>query len=217
MRVNRKTLGILAVAALLATPLLAQSGSGSLNRTIAEPLRGSGTPQTVLAGTYAVEPGHTQVMFSVSHMGISPFAGTFSGASGSMTLDPKNIAATKLSVTVPIASVQTTSDKLTEELKSADWLDGTKFPTATFTATSVAPRDSGTAEISGNLTLHGVTKPVTIMARFFGAAQNPMNKKDSIGFVGHALIKRSEFGVTQYVPMISDETLLVINAAFEKQ
>lgn len=204
-----------ALTAALAAPVVAQPGHGGPDHM--ETLRGSGSPADVKAGTYAVEPAHTQVTFSVAHMGISPFAGTFSGASGSMTLDPKNLAATKLNVTIPIASVQTTSSKLSEELVSADWLDAAKFPTATFVATSVTPRGPDAAAIAGTLTLHGVSKPVTIMARFFGAAQNPMSKKDSIGFLARAMIKRSDFGVSKYVPLVSDETVLVINAAFEKQ
>lgn len=182
-----------------------------------ETLHGAGTPADVKAGTYAVEPAHTQVTFSVAHLGISPFAGTFSGASGSMTIDPKNLGATKLSVTIPISSVQTTSAKLSQELVSADWFDAARFPTATFVATSVTPRGPDNAAIDGTLTLHGVSKPITIMAHFFGAAQNPMSKKESIGFLARAMIKRSDFGITKYVPMVSDETVLVINAAFEKQ
>lgn len=210
---------VLAAAAALAAPVIAQPGPGGPGggRERMEMLHGAGAPTDVKAGTYAVEPAHTQVTFSVSHMGISPFAGTFSGASGSMTLDPKNLAATKLNVTIPVTSVQTTSDKLTEELRSADWLDAAKFPTATFVATSVTPRGPDAAAIDGTLTLHGVSKPITIMARFFGAAQNPMSKKDSVGFLARATIKRSDFGVTKYVPVVSDETVLVINAAFEKQ
>jgi polyisoprenoid-binding protein YceI len=205
-----RTNAILATAlALVAAPVLAQTAMPDM-------LQGSGTPTDVQAGTYAVEPNHTQVAFSVSHMGISPFAGTFAGGTGTLTVDPAKPNAATVSVTIPTTSVQTTSAKLTEELKSADWLDTTKFPTATFRSTSV--RASGnTAEIAGTLTLHGVTKPVTLRARFFGAATNPMSKKASVGFLGRIAIKRSDFGVTKYVPLVSDETVLVINAAFEKQ
>lgn len=210
---RRSPIALVLAAAVLAAPVIAQPGSGGHM----EMLHGAGTPADVKAGTYAVEPAHTQVTFSVSHMGISPFAGTFSGASGTMTLDPANLAATKLSVTIPTASVQTTSSKLSEELVSADWLDAAKFPSATFIAAKVTPHGSGMAMIDGTLTLHGVSKPITIMAHFFGAAQNPMSKKDSIGFLARAQIKRSDFGVSKYVPMVSDETVLVINAAFEKQ
>ncbi|WP_242095303.1 MULTISPECIES: YceI family protein [unclassified Sphingomonas] len=199
----------LALAALVASPTLAQMA-------IPDPLHGAGAPADVAAGTYALEPTHTQVTFSVSHMGISPFAGTFSGGSGKLTIDPAKPTAATVSVTIPTTSIQTTSTKLTEELNSADWLDTARFPTATFKSTAVRAMGGG-AEIDGMLTLHGVTKPVVLRARFFGAATNPMSKKASVGFLGRIAIKRADFGVTKYVPLVSDETVLVINAAFEKQ
>ena len=199
---------LLAAALLLAAPALAQMD---------QPLHGSGGPADVKAGAYAVEPNHTQVTFSVSHLGISPFAGTFSGASGTLTADPANLAATTLSVSIPIASVQTTSAKLTDELKSADWLDAGKFPTATFRSTKVTALSADAVQVDGTLTLHGVSKPATIRARLFGATTNPMSKKASIGFLGRMQFKRSDFGVSKYVPMVSDDTVLVINAAFERQ
>ena len=201
---------ILALAALaLAAPIAAQQ--------MPDMLHGNGTPADVKAGTYAVEPNHTQVTFSVAHMGISPFAGTFSGASGTMTLDPAKLGATTLSVSIPTGSVQTTSAKLTEELKSADWLDAGRYPTATFRLTAVRALSADAAEVSGTLTLHGVSKPATMRVRFFGAGNNPMSKKASVGFLARLPIKRSDFGVSKYVPVVSDDTVLVINAAFEKQ
>ena len=199
----------LAFAALVAVPAVAQMA-------MPDALHGSGAPSDVAAGTYTIDPSHTQVAFSVSHMGISPFAGTFSGGSGTLTIDPAKPTAATVSVIIPTASVQTSSAKLTEELNSADWLDTAKFPTATFKSTAVRTMGGG-AEIEGLLTLHGVTKPVTLRARFFGAATNPMSKKPSVGFLGRIAIKRSDFGVTKYVPLVSDETVLVVNAAFEKK
>lgn len=206
---RRFVLALSIAAVAVAAPLVAQ--------THAEYLHGAGTPADVKAGTYAVEPGHTQIAFSLDHMGISPFAGWFSGASGSMRIDPAKIEATTLTVSIPVNSVQTTSAKLVEELNSADWLDTAKYPTATFKSTKVTRINDQTARIDGELTLHGVTKPETITARFFGAATNPMSKKASVGFLGRMPIKRSDFGVNKYVPLVSDETVLVINAAFELQ
>ena len=197
-------------ALLIAAPALAQTASPEM-------MRGAGTVADVKAGTYKIDPNHTQVTFSVSHFGISPYAGTFSNASGTLTLDPAKPAATKLDVTLPIASVQTTSDVLTGELKSADWFDAAKFPTATFRSTKVAQIAPDAVQVDGTLTLHGVTKPVSFRAKLFGAATNPMSKKASIGFLGRMMIRRSDFGVTKYVPVVSDETVLVINAAFELQ
>lgn len=202
-----------AAVAAVATPLIAQRGPGGGMPM----MQGAGAPSDVAAGTYAVEPAHTQAIFTVTHFGITPFSGTFSDASGTAKLDPAKPAATTLSVSIPVASVMTTSAKLTDELKSADWLDAAKYPHATFVSTSVTPMGDGAAQIDGTLTLHGVSKPATIRARFFGAAMNPMSKKASVGFVGRLIFKRSDFGVSKYVPVVSDETTLTINAAFEKQ
>lgn len=196
------------LALLIAAPALAQS---SLPQHISGKIE-----QPIQAGTYSVESNHTQVAFAVSHMGISPYAGWFSGASGTLVIDPADPAKATLSVTVPVDSVQTTSDKLTGELKSPDWFDTARFPTATFKTTGLTRLGSDAARIEGMLTLHGVTRPVSMTAKLFGATTNAMNHKPSLGFVGKMIIRRSEFGVTKYVPLVSDEVELVINAAFEK-
>jgi polyisoprenoid-binding protein YceI len=171
---------------------------------------------TVQAGTYKLEPNHTQVFFGVNHLGFSNYYGSFSGASGSLTLDPAKPAASKLDISVPVASVYTPSDKLTGELKSAGWLGADEFPTMTFHSTSVTPTGPTSADIAGDLTLHGVTKPVTLKAKFHGAGPNPITKAYTIGFDVTGAVKRSDFGVSTYVPMISDNVDLIITAAFEK-
>jgi polyisoprenoid-binding protein YceI len=173
-------------------------------------------PAKVVAGTYKVEPYHTQVMFRVDHMGFSYFTGVFSGASGSVTLVPGKPAAMKLSVSVPVSSVLTTSPKLDQELKEADWLDATKYPTMSFTSTSVKLTGPKTADVTGNLTLHGVTKPETLHATFVGSGTNILSHNETAGFQISGVIKRSDFGVSKYVPLISDEVQLTIAAAFEK-
>jgi polyisoprenoid-binding protein YceI len=173
-------------------------------------------PAKVPAGTYTIEPNHTQVLFSVNHMGFSFFAGNFSGASGTAVLSAKKPAAMSVSVSVPVASVSTTSAKLTEELKEADWLDAAKYPTMVFRSTKVTETGPGTADIDGTLTLHGVTKPLTLHATFVGAGVNILDKKETAGFSLTGSLKRSDYGVTKYVPLISDMVTLTINAAFEK-
>ncbi|PNA05221.1 polyisoprenoid-binding protein, partial [Pseudomonas sp. GW456-11-11-14-LB1] len=88
-----------------------------------------------------------------------------------------------------------TSSVLTGELKSADWFDAAKFPTATFHSTKVTQISGDAVAVDGTLTLHGVTKPVTFREKLFGAATNPMSKKASIGFLGRMVIHRSDFSV----------------------
>ncbi|MEA1834919.1 YceI family protein [Methylobacterium durans] len=174
-------------------------------------------PAQIQGGTYAVDPGHTQVGWRVSHMGFSNYAGGFSDVSGSLVLDPKNPAASKLSVRIPVASVATDSAKLTGELKGDQWLDAGKYPDMTFVSTKAAPAGKDHAKVTGDLTLHGVTKSVTLDVTLVGAGTNPLNKKYTVGFEATGTLKRSEFGVKTYVPLIGDELHLTIAGAFERQ
>ena len=172
-------------------------------------------PVKVEPGTYSVDPSHTQVMFQLSHMGFSNYTGTFSGASGELTLDPKTAAASALKVSVPVKSVMTTSTKLDDELKSPQWLDAGQFPDMTFISTKVTADGKGKAKVTGDLTIHGMTKPTTLDVTFVGAGANPLNKKYTVGFEAKGDIKRSDFGVKTYLPLIGDTLHLSIAGAFE--
>lgn len=174
-------------------------------------------PKAVTAGTYTLDPNHARVLFSVSHMGFSTWYGDFYGAAGTLTLDPKNPAAAALTVTIPVASVATHNAALDGELKGADWFDAAKFPTIRFTTTNVTLTGATTARITGNLTFHGVTKPVVLDATFTASGTNPMSKAFTIGFEVRGVLKRSDFGVTKYVPLIGDDVTLIISAPFEKK
>jgi polyisoprenoid-binding protein YceI len=174
-------------------------------------------PSAVTGGTYALEPTHTQIVFKINHMGFTNYYGDFSGASGSLRLDPKDAAVDSLAVTVPVDSVSTTSPKLVEELKSADWFDAAKYPTMSFRSHHVTVTSPGHALVEGELTLHGVTRPVTLEARFMGSGVNPLDKAYTVGFDVSGHIKRSDFGVSKYVPLVSDEVNLMISAAFERK
>ena len=173
-------------------------------------------PASVPAGTYAIEPSHTQVVFSVNHFGFTTYFGNFSDVSGSLSVVPKNPSAMSVSVSVPVSSVSTTSPKLTDALKAVDWLDAAHYPAMIFRSTSVTPTGKTSADIAGTLTLHGVTKPLVLHATFNGAGVNILDQKQTVGFQLTGTVKRSEFGVAKYVPLVSDEVQLIISAAFEK-
>ncbi len=204
MSTSFKTTAIAATAALAAATAAAAQGAST-------------DPMSVAAGTYAVEPVHTRVLFAVSHMGFSTWYGDFTGVSGSLTLDPKNAAADQLDVSIPVNSVTTTNAKLDEELKSADWFDATTYPTITFHSTKVTETGPGTADVVGDLTFHGVTKPVVLHATFKGSGVNMMTKGFTAGFDVTGALKRSDFGVGKYVPLIGDDVTLIISAPFEKK
>jgi polyisoprenoid-binding protein YceI len=198
-------------AALLVFPVLCLAPA-AVAQNVANP-----DPTAVLAGTYALETHHARIVFATSHMGFSTWYGDFSGATGSLTLDPKNPAAAKLEVMIPVAGVSTTNATLDGELKSPAWFDAAKFPTISFKSTKVALTGPATAEVSGDLTFHGVTRPLTLMASFKASGVNPMNKAYTIGFEVKGQLKRSDFGVTTYVPLIGDDVALTISAPFEKK
>ena len=174
-------------------------------------------PNAVKAGTYKVEPYHTQIGFSISHFGFTDFAGFFSGASGTLVLDPAKPSAAKLEVSIPTSSVLTTVSILDDELKGAKWFDAPHYPAATFTSTKVTLISADSAEIVGNFTLHGVTKPVTLKAHLVGSGTNPLDKSFTVGFEATGTIKRGDFDIKQYLPLVGDDVRLTISGAFVLQ
>jgi polyisoprenoid-binding protein YceI len=176
----------------------------------------SADPAKVQAGSYAVEPNHTRVMFAVNHLGFTTYYGNFTGVSGSLQLDPAKPETSQVSVSIPVASVTTTNAVLDAELKSPAWLNAAADPTIAFKSTKVVVTGANTADITGDLTLHGVTKPVTLAAKFNASGPNPMSHKVTVGFDATAHLTRSDFGVKTYVPMIGDQVDVIISAAFEK-
>lgn len=193
---------------LFAVPLVAQQ--------MAKP--GTADPTKVTAGTYAADPSHSAVAFEINHLGFADYPGLIGDMSGSLTIDPANMAATKVEVSVPIASIYTTSAKLTGDLKGERWFNAAKNPTATFVSTGVTrdAKDPTKAKVAGNLTIMGVTKAVVADVEFTGAGVHPFNKKNVVGFEAEIDIKRSDFGMSQMIPALGDEVELEISAEFVK-
>ena len=203
-------LAVASLIALAAVPVLAQD--------MPKEAPGAPDPSRVVAGAYQVNPEHTQVLFTLSHLGFSEYTGMFTMPTGSLTLDPKNPAADKVDVSFPIDKVRTTVAALDEHLQTPDFFDAAKYPIARFVSTKVTAVGDDAATIDGNLTLHGVTKPVTLDARFVGAGKGIMGPPNpNIGFAATTTIKRSDWGMTEGIPLVSDTVVLTINAAFEKK
>ena len=196
----------LAATALVGIPVIAQ------NMPATAP--GAHDLTRVKAGTYTVDPAHTQILFEVNHLGFSHYFGIFGDATGTMTLDPAKPEAATVSIDIPIAKLVTTSPELTAHLQKADFFDAAKFPAATFRSTSVTVSGE-TAQIAGNLTIRGITKPVVLDTRFVGAGSHPMTGAPALGFAATTRIKRSDFGVSYGIPMVPDEVDLRINVAFD--
>ncbi|HEY2177982.1 MAG TPA: YceI family protein [Caulobacteraceae bacterium] len=175
-------------------------------------------PAGVRPGAYAIEPTHTRVLFAVDHFGTSTWYGDFTHVSGTLKLDPKKPSASQVEVTVPVDSLSTTNAALDATLKGADWFDVAKFPTMTFRSTRVTVSGPGRASIAGDLTLHGITRPIVLQARFKGAAgPNAILKDYEIGFDLTGKLKRSDFGIKKYAATIGDNVDLIISAPFVRK
>ncbi|MDR3683515.1 MAG: YceI family protein [Geothrix sp.] len=194
-------------AALFAAPMLAQAQS-------APPINAN--PAAVQAGAYNVEPTHTRVLLAVSHMGFTTWYSQFTNVSGTLTLDPKDVSATTLDITIPTNTISTTNTKLDGELNSPAWLDTAKYPTIEFKSTKVVRTGHDTAKVTGELTFHGVTLPETLNVTFNASGVNFLSKQYTVGFNATGMIKRSDFNVKTYVPVIGDDVSLIISAAFVK-
>lgn len=172
-------------------------------------------PVQVQSGSYVLDPAHGKITWSVDHMGFSTYVGQFTVVAATLDLNVRNPAASKLDASVKTDSVGTFHDGLNKHLKTADFLDTSKFPTAQFRATAIRLVDRDSAKISGNLTLRGVTRPIVIDADFNQAGINPVDKQYSLGFDGEAKIKRSDFGINYGLPMLGDEVTLHLEAEFK--
>jgi polyisoprenoid-binding protein YceI len=160
--------------------------------------------------TYKIDPGHTMVLFSWNHFGFSNPTANLGQADGTIVYDEAAPTKATVEVTLPLAGLDSFVPKLDEHLKSADFLDAAKYPNVTFKSTKVATAGKGKLKVTGDLTVHGVTKPVTLDVTLNKAGPHPMMKVQSIGFDATATIKRSDFGVGAYVPNVSDEIKIQI-------
>jgi len=198
----------LSAAAFLAAAALVPAGHAQTAST---------NPATVQSGHYVVEPYHTRVLFAVSHFGFTTYYGDFTQVSGTLDLAAGKRADSRVSISLPIATVSTTNPKLDEELKGPQWFNAAVFPTASFQSTRITPTGPSSAKVEGNFTLHGVTHPLILDVTFHGAGINVVDHNYTVGFDATGTLKRSDYGVTTYVPLVGDEVQLIISAAFEKR
>jgi len=158
------------------------------------------------ATTYTFEPNYTQGTVHWDHLGFSTPAAQFGQGEGTLEFDAADPAKSSMKVTIPLSSLSTSVPDLDDHLRSKDFFETAKFPSATFTSTKV---EKGTAPdtltVVGDLDLHGVRKPVTLAVRIVETGLNPRNNLPTIGFDATTTLKRSEFGLGKFVPQVSDE------------
>ena len=177
--------------------------------TAAAPAEAAAAPEAapiaVASGTYKLDPSHTDVLAQWTHMGFSNPSAHFGQADGTLVYDAADVTKSSVEVTLPLSGLNSFTAKFDEHLKSADFFDAAKFPTATFKSTKVEAAGTNKLTVTGDLTVKGTTKPVTLDVTINGAGEHPMLKVPSVGFDATTTLKRSDFGVGAYAPAVSDE------------
>ena len=162
------------------------------------------------AADYTIDLTHSHILFTIDHLGFAKIVGLFSDFSGTLSFDSNNVSASKLAVTVKTESLQTQFAARDKDLKGADWFNVTEFPEMTYVGSEFVKKDEHTGTITGNLTLHGVTKPVTLNVVLNKVGQNPLDKINSAGFSARGTLKRADFGMKTFSGPIGDDVDLII-------
>lgn len=171
---------------------------------------------TLAAGKYELEKTHANVLFKISHLGYSTYIGRFDNIDAMLDFNTDDVTKSTLEATVYPGSVNTTSDELNAKLADAPFFDIEQFPAVTFRSIAIEKTGADTGVIHGELTLLGVTKPVTLNTTFNGGGDNPYSNKAMLGFSASTTIKRSDFGMNAYTPAVGDEVKLEIEVEFQK-
>lgn len=173
---------------------------------------GTSLASTAHAGNqhYLIDPVHTRIAFLVSHAGFARAIGTFSGSHGELDFDPDDWPSAKLDVVIPIASLDLGDSKWRDKILDATFFDAKKFPEAHFVATGIENSGHDTAKITGDLTLLGVTRPVTLDAKLNGLRRHPLTLKKTAGFSATATLSRKDFGMDAWESVVADEVQLII-------
>jgi polyisoprenoid-binding protein YceI len=168
---------------------------------------------SAFAADYVLDKGHATMVFTVDHAGFSKTTGVFRNFDAKLSIDTVRPDAAQLSVTVQTNSIDTFNTARDNDLKSANWFDAAHFPTMTFLATRIVRRGDIGADVTGDLTLKGVSRPVTLTVVLNRQGDNAAGRP-SLGFTATGRIKRSDYGMTRMAGMVGDEIALTVNAEF---
>jgi len=165
--------------------------------------------------TWTIDPVHSRVGFGITHLGINEVIGYFTKYEAKVTASKEDFSDAQFELSGDVASVSTGFDGLDGHLKAADMMDAAATPKFTFKSTSVTSKGGKNLEVKGDLTLHGITKPVTLDATFNGSLVHPMSKKNVAGFKLTGKINRKDFNVGKDLPDMVASDIVTINATTE--
>lgn len=169
------------------------------------------------SGTYVFDPDHSHILYTYDHLGFSDSTGIIRSVQGTITVDAANLANSTVEASFPLSSLLTVSPNLDGHMMGDDLFKGAAPDTMiTFKSTSVVPDGDDEADVTGDLTLNGVTKPVTLEVDLKKAGEQPMTKKPAIGLEAEGKIKRSDFNLGAFAPAVGDEVELKIIVEAQK-
>lgn len=174
---------------------------------------GLGLATSALAApeTYTLDASHSQIVFSYNHLGYSTTAGMFSGFDGTISFDAENPAASSVTVSFPVTTMLTGWQERFDHFMSPDFFNSAANEAVSFTSTAIEVTGDKTARITGDLTMNGITKPVVLEAVLNAAGEHPMAKKPWAGFSATTTVLRSDYGMGQFAPFVSDEVAVQIS------
>lgn len=174
-------------------------------------------PVALRAGGYRLDPHHASLLFKINHLGFSNYVGRFERFDASLDFDTADPSAAVIDASIDMTSLDIADDEFAATLTGPDWFDAARFPQAVFRSTSIVTTGDNKGTMTGDLTLHGVTHPVTLEVTFNGGAQDILRGGYVVGFSAHGTINRDDFGVDRFDGVISDEVKIEIEAEFEKK
>lgn len=197
----------------LLLPLLALTACASLARVV-YPVNDDAF--NAKPGDYQLDPSHATVVFAVDHLGFSTYYGRFNTLEGRLSFTPETPERSSVAITIKTASVDTNSRELDDKLRAAAMFDSAAFPDARFVSSSVMATGEKSGTLEGLLTIKDITRPVSLTVTFGGSGTNPLSGQETTGFNAEGTIKRSEFGLKAWLPLVGDDIKLLINAEFVK-
>lgn len=166
--------------------------------------------------TFQIDPVHSSVLFKIKHLGVADFYGRFNEISGTVNFDPHDATKDSITAEVKVASVDTHEEKRNQHLKSPDFFNAVQFPTISFKSTKVQKKDAESFEVTGDFTLHGVTRPVTFLFKK-GDVGKGMQGETRMGGEAQFSVKRSDYGMTFMQNGLGDEVGIILSLEGVKQ
>lgn len=207
-KISAALFSVMLAAGAAANPVLAKKPAAD-----ASPVDAVDMP-AAKPGVYAPDPKHHHILFSYNHQGFSTSWVRWRDWTGALTWDPANPEKSSVKVTINTEGVDSGVDVFDGHLKSEKFFDAAKFPTITFESTSLKRKGPNDGVMTGNLTIKGVTKPVTLDVKINNAAYDAQKMTSKLGFSAKGVVKRSDWGLDAYVPFVGDEVTLTIESEF---